>query len=317
MSFGKSLKISLVIPIKDESDSLAELIESITQQTFQPDEIVLVDGGSSDNTIEIAEWLSAKNSKLKLIKTPKAAPGKGRNIGIKNSKNDWIAMTDAGIKLEKNWLEKLVEKINENPEIDIVYGNYSPVIKSYFEKIAALCYVPAQNENVVRGKTVVSYLIRKAVWKTVGGFPDLRAAEDLMFMEAAEGAGFQFTFAPEAMVYWQLRPDLTSTFRKFVLYSKHNVWANRQWDWHYGIAKQYLFVLPFILLAVFYSPWWLVGVLIWLIARTIKRILPHRFEFGLKPVFNPIYFFSIMFLILTIDLATFIGWGQAIISPKS
>jgi glycosyltransferase involved in cell wall biosynthesis len=310
------LKISLVIPIKNESDSLAALIESIERQTFQPDEVVLVDGGSADDTVKLAEQFAVKNNKIKLVKTPQASPGKGRNIGTENSRNDWIAFTDAGIVLEDDWLEKLAKKVIEDGEIDIVYGNYAPLIDSFFKKVAMLSYVPSQNPGVVRDKTIVSYLMRKTVFREVGGFPDLRAAEDLIFMETAEKAGFRFAFAPGAMAHWQMRPNLSSTFAKFVLYSKFNVWAGRAWEWQHGVAKQYLFVLPFIVLAIFHSPFWLFGVLAWLAARTAKRILAHRFEFGIKTLFNPLIFGGVALLILTIDTATFIGWAQAILKKK-
>ena len=116
--------------------------------------------------------------------------------------------------------------------------------------------------------------------------------------------------------YWHLQPDFVSTFRKFTLYSKHNVWAGRQWDWHYGIAKQYLICLPFIALAVLHSWWWLVMVALYFGARTARRILPHRNQFGLTPLINPVHFVGVLLIILTIDLATFVGWGQATLRKR-
>ncbi len=103
-----------------------------------------------------------------------------------------------------------------------------------------------------------------------------------------------------------------STFRKFVLYSKHNVWAGRQWDWHYGLLRQYLALVPFLLLTVLHSWWWLASLPMWLVARMAKRILAHRYEFGVAPLFNPITFFGVGFVVLLIDAATFVGWAQAL-----
>jgi glycosyltransferase involved in cell wall biosynthesis len=309
----QNFQVSLVIPMKNESETLPLLIDSIERQTFQPFEVVFVDGGSTDDTLAVAESLIGGNKKYKLIKTPQASPGKGRNIGAENAQYEWIAFTDAGIKLNPDWLERLAEKAIQNSEVDIVYGKYSPVISNTFEKIAALTYVPPLSADGHRGKSIASCLLKKIVWEKIGGFPDLRAAEDLMFMERAKKLGFKHQFAPEAMVYWQLRPDVASTFRKFVLYSKFNVWAGKQADWHYGIARQYLILLPFLPLAVFHSAWWLLAVVLWLFARTAKRILPHRREHGLAPFFNPVIFFGVMLLGLVIDAATFMGWFQAVL----
>jgi glycosyltransferase involved in cell wall biosynthesis len=302
--------------MKNESDSLAELIKSIEEQTFQPAEVVLVDGGSTDGTIKIAEQFAEKNSRIKLIKQSEASPGKGRNIGIENAQNEWIALTDAGIKLEKFWLENLVEVARDTPDADVIYGNYSPVSDSLFEKCAAITYVSPKREDAIRGKFTASSLMKRKVWKTVDGFPDLRAAEDLMFMEAAEKQGFKSAFAPKAHVYWELRPNFVSTFQKFSLYSKHNIWADRAWDWHYGIVRKYLMILLFVGLAIFHSWWWLFGVPVWLAARTAKRILRHRYEFGLKSLFNPLIFGGVALLVLTIDAATFVGWAQAILNKN-
>ena len=311
------MKISLVVPLKNEEDSFANLYSSIKYQTLQPDEVLFVDGGSTDKTTEIIEKAIAKQPKFRLIKTPHASPGKGRNIGVENARCEWIAFTDAGIKLQDNWLERLAETAKNNPNTAVVYGNYAPVIETLFEKCATLAYVPAQTKNGIRGKSIASYIMKKSVWEKVGGFPDLRAAEDLMFMEKAEEAGFNVGYAPGAVVHWQLRPDFFTTFNKFVLYSKHNVWAKRQWDWHYGILKQYLLVLPFIILTLVHSSWWIILIVLWLFARTAKRILPHRFEYGLITLFNPFTFVGVMSLVLVIDLATFLGWGQALIQEKN
>ncbi len=118
------------------------------------------------------------------------------------------------------------------------------------------------------------------------------------------------------MVFWTMQPDWAGTFRKFVLYSKHNVWARRQWDWHYGVLRQYLILIPFLILAVVHTPWWLSAIPLWLLARTVKRILAHRYEFGLGPLVNPLVVSGTAALILTIDLATFAGWVSAFRSKK-
>lgn len=310
-------RLSLVIPLKNEESSVEALIESIRAQSYQPDEIILVDGGSVDNTVSILNRLTSKDSRFHIVEVEEATPGRGRNIGIEKATGQWIALTDAGIELENEWLGNLVKVAESSPDADLIYGDYSPCVDSFFEECAAIAYVAPKKAKNIRGRFIASSLLKKRVWEKVEGFPDLRAAEDLMFMEAAEDAGFKAAFAPDAMIHWHLRPDLQSTFRKFALYSKHNIWAKRAWDWHYSIAKQYLIVLPFVILALLHSWWWLIIVLGWILARTVKRILPHQYEFGLKPLLNPIYFFSIMFLILVIDAATFTGWVQAVVLKKS
>lgn len=310
------IKVSLVVPIYNEENSLEKLVKSINYQTLKPDEVIFVDGGSIDKTLEVFEKLCSSNPIYKLIKTHRATPGMGRNIGTENARNDWIAYTDAGIVLDKNWLAELVETAENNRAADIIYGNFAPLINESFDKVAALAYVAPQNRNGFRGNSIASSLIKKQVWRTIGGFPDLRAAEDLMFMEIAGKLGFKTNFAPKALMYWQLCPNFFSVFRKFILYSKFNVWIGREWQWHYGIAKQYLIVLPFVIAVLLHSWWWLTAVAAWVFIRTAKRILQHRYEFSFSVIFNPFIFVGVMCLILTIDLAMYIGWMQGIFHRK-
>ena len=309
------IEVSLVIPILNEESSITSLVSSIQNQSVMPDEVIFVDGGSTDRTIEIVEELALQNNLYKLVKAGKATPGRGRNVGVTEARCQWIAFTDAGIRLDVNWLKLLIDNIKKDASIDVVYGNCIVKVETFFARCAVFAYVsPKQDENNEWrcGPFIASSLMRRIVWEQVGGFPDARAAEDLIFMEAVEKAGFKIDYAPQAKVFWQLRPDALSTFQKFVLYSKHNVWVKRQWDWHYGILRQYLIILPFIVLSLTHSRWWLLVILAWTVIRTAKRIIAHRGEFGLAPIFNPLVFLEVTLLIFMIDTATFVGWGQAV-----
>jgi glycosyltransferase involved in cell wall biosynthesis len=308
------LSISLIIPVFNESQTLESLIDTIIQQSLQPEEIILVDGGSTDSTVALAKSLIKDNKSFQIIEAGRAMPGKGRNIGAKKATCEWIAFTDAGIKLDRLWLEKLSEKALTDSLVDIIYGNYTPQINSLFDKCATIAYVPPLYPEKIRDKFIASSLMKKKVWEAVGGFPDWRATEDLVFIEKAERAGFHSAFAPEANVFWQLRNGFISTFKRFDLYSAYNVWAGRQAHWHYGIAKQYLIVFIFILLAIFQSKFWLLFLPLWIIARIEKRIWSHRYEFGTKLLFNPAIFFTVMSITLLIDVATFSGWIKALIN---
>lgn len=309
--------LTLVIPLKNEAGSVTALIESVRQQLHQPDSIILVDGGSTDETVQLIRRATANDSRFKVIEAGPAMPGKGRNIGAANASTPWIAFTDAGIRLERDWLQGLVTKADENPGAAIVYGNYAPVIHGFFDKCAAMAYVAPKIPGKIRGKFIASSLYKKEVWEKAGGFPEWRAAEDLIFMENAEKLGRQFVTAPEAMVNWELRPDLASTFKRFDLYSKYNVWAGRQAFWHYGVARQYALVLVSLAAAIFHNWYWLLLIPTWLVARAAKRILLHRHEFGWQQLLNPAVIICVIAITITIDIATFSGWIKALISRKN
>lgn len=308
------LPVSLVIPVRDEEATVDSLLASIGAQTQPVDEVIFVDSGSSDRTLARLRDASLGNTPIRVIESGAGSPGKGRNIGIAAATNEWVALTDAGIKLEPRWLEELVEVVLRNPDVDVVYGNYEPVVDTFFERNAALVYVPAKQERAgakMRGPSIASCLMRREVWQAVGGFPDLRAAEDLMFMEQVERR-FKIGWAPRATVWWQLRPSLLSTFRKFVLYSRHNVIAGRQKYWHYGIARQYILASLVALVALVTGIWWLLlAIPLGLLLRVFKSIWSRRETLSVAGLINPLRWVHVMIITLAIDLATFVGWIQA------
>lgn len=276
-----------------------------------------MDGGSTDRTVALARELCAGDERFRVIEAGPASPGRGRNVGAAEARHPWIAFTDAGISLEPDWLERLAEKVLEEPGTDVVYGNFEPLTRTFFERCAAVTYVPpkvARGGATLRGPSIASSLIRREVWRRAGGFPDLRAAEDLIFMERVEALGARTRWAPKATVWWQLQPTLTLTFRKFALYSKHNVWAGRQRFWHYGVARQYALALPFVALAALHSAWWLAVPLLGLAARALKSVWRHREGRGVFWALNPARLACVALLILTIDLATFVGWARALLT---
>jgi cellulose synthase/poly-beta-1,6-N-acetylglucosamine synthase-like glycosyltransferase len=312
--------ISLVVPVRNEEMSIGELIASISRQTRQPDEVILVDGGSTDLTVALAEGLTSGDPRYRIVRAGDATPGRGRNVGFAEARHDWVALTDAGIRLDPAWLERLAEVAERDPLVRVVYGNYEPVQETLFERCAALAYVPAKERRAggrMRGPFIASALIHREVWEAVGGFPDLRAAEDLAFMERIDGQKFNVGWAPGANVAWRLQPTLARTFRRFVLYSKHNVWAGRQRHWHHGIARQYLVGLPFVVLAFAHSPWWLGAPLLGALTRVAKSIWIRREGRGLLWLLNPIQFAGVGLILAAIDLATFVGWLQARLAMRS
>jgi glycosyltransferase involved in cell wall biosynthesis len=302
-------KVSLVIPVRNEVASLEALVRSIREQTRPPDEVILVDGGSTDDTVALARRLTVDDPRFRIIEAGPATPGRGRNVGIAAARNDWIALTDAGLRLEPTWLERLVAATGEG--VEVVYGNYEPICESWFERCAALAYVAPKVSRAgrrMRGPFIASSLITRGVWRKSGEFPDLRAAEDLIFMERIQAGGCEIRWAPTATVWWQLRPNLLETFRRFSLYSCHTAWAGRVRDWHLGVARQYAVLAVLVWLALAHSGWWWVVIALAAAARVTKSIW-QRWDGGWRSTWLiPFDFVLVGIILFTLDIATFWGW---------
>lgn len=318
---SRNLSISVIIPVRNEAETVAPLLQSLAGQTLPPAEVVIVDGGSTDGTPEAIEaWQRRESSGLPvcLLQPGEATPGRGRNIGAAAAENEWIAFTDAGIRLDREWLFRLAEPVNRDPGVQVVYGHYEPEVDTFFTQCASLAYVPPLHETPggrMRGPSIACTLIRKTSWEQAGGFPDFRAGEDLIFMERLAALSCKVAWAPGAVVRWSLQPTLLATFRRFLVYSRANVWAGRQWDWHYGIARQYAAALPFWFLAVFASPFWALVPASGLALRALRGIWRRREGHGPLWILNPVQWAAVAAILLTIDLATFAGWAQAVLRP--
>ena len=132
--------ISVVIPVRNEEHSIIPLLDSLKNQTLQPAEIIVADGGSTDRTVEIVETYESGAVSIHLVRGGPGFPGRGRNLGIDRASNEWVAFIDAGVKPSERWLEMLAEvaQAPENP--DVVYGSYEPVIHTLFEECAAIAF---------------------------------------------------------------------------------------------------------------------------------------------------------------------------------
>ena len=167
--------ITLVIPLRNEERSLERLFLSIRQQTRPPDEIILVDGGSSDLTVCRARELTVEDPGS-LIETGPASPGRGRNMGIAAARSEWVALTDAGIRLHPLWLERLLDVREREPAAHVIYGNYESPDFLAFSGVGRPCLRPSpsrlREERLMRGPSIASCLLRVSTWRDAGGFPE-------------------------------------------------------------------------------------------------------------------------------------------------
>jgi glycosyltransferase involved in cell wall biosynthesis len=304
------MEVSVVVPVQNEEATISQLLESLWGQTRPASEIIIVDGGSTDGTLRVAEEYLLVGMPLRILRLERAFPGEGRNHGVAAAKSNLIAFTDAGVEVNSKWLEKLIEPVERDASVDVVYGHYEPITDTFFKECAALAFVPAPAERdgrQVRAPFIASSLMQRAVWEAVGGFPPYRAAEDLIFMEAIEKKKFKIAYASEAVVYWQIPSDWTKTFRRFAEYSRHNLIAKRARYWHYGVARLYAAGAIFLALALVHSPVWALLPAVGLVGRTVRAAYRKRCAFAFRDVFRLKRLLYLLGLLILLDAATV--WG--------
>ena len=119
---GKIEKISVIIPTYNSANFIEKTLESLVSQTVLPEEIIIVDDGSKDNTVEIInKWTQHKKSlNIKLKQNQHKGPGEARNIGIQLSTGDWISFLDSDDTWEPKKIYEVKKTIRNNININFI-----------------------------------------------------------------------------------------------------------------------------------------------------------------------------------------------------
>ena len=107
-------KVSVIIPIYNAEKFLSLCLESIINQTYKNLEIVLVNDGSLDNSIEICRQYAERDNRIKIIDDKNRGVSYARNKGIEKATGQYILFIDSDDIVKKNYIDILVKKINKN-----------------------------------------------------------------------------------------------------------------------------------------------------------------------------------------------------------
>lgn len=237
------MKITLIVTVLNEEKYIEKLIDSITIQSRVPDEIIIVDGGSTDATASVisnfnhsassGQEFQISNNKLRL-KAPeikliikKGNRAVGRNEGIKNSSGDIILSTDSGCVLDKNWVKNIIEPFSDS-RVDVVAGYYKGLANNVFQK-SLVPYALVMEDKIKEEflPATRSMAFRKEVWKKVGEFDEsLSHNEDYAFALKLKESKFSIKFKKDAIVYWSPRKNLIDSFIMFFRFALGDIEAN-------------------------------------------------------------------------------------------
>jgi glycosyltransferase involved in cell wall biosynthesis len=222
---GCPLKLSLCITIRNEQESFASLIESLLAQSRPPEEIIAVDGGSTDGTVELLHAYAARQGRLRVIALDEANIAEGRNIAIANARHSYIASADGGVEYPKSWLENLVRPLERNPHVDVVCGYFEAKPETFFEECVGAVLYPTR--NLVDWNRFLpscrSVAFKRKVWEDLGGYAEWLPrgiSEDTHFFIRARKAGYNFTYAPDATCYWRPRRNFSEVFKQYFYYTR-------------------------------------------------------------------------------------------------
>jgi len=306
--------VSVIATVLNEKASIERLLDSLAAQTRTPDEVVVVDGGSTDGTWETLVRRAEKGTlPLRPLCHPGANISQGRNRAIAAARGEVIAVTDAGGSLEPTWLEELIRPFEQEPGTQVVSGFFIAAPETLFEVAMGATVLPALPDidprTFLPSSRSVAFL--KSAWQSIGGYPEwLDYCEDLVFDLALRREYGTFRFAPAALVHFRPRSSLRAFFVQYYRYArgdgKADLWRKR----HAIRYLTYAVVVPgLLLLSRWHSPWWLAGLVL---GTGVYTAAPYRRLAGMLGGRSPLHKAYALLLVPIIrvvgDLAKMIGY---------
>ncbi len=334
MCYNVRVRVSLIFTVKNEAKALPRLIESIAAQTRPPDEILVADGGSTDSTLDLLRHYATRLP-LKILSVPGANISQGRNAAIRAASGDLICSTDAGVRLDPNWVAELLKPFDRGQMTDdgnssSVVGHPSSVIAivsgffiadahTVFEAALAAATLPVladiRPEKFLPSSRSVAF--HKSAWERVNGYPEwLDFCEDLIFDFALRAQNFRFVFAPSARVYFRPRPNLRAFFKQYYQYARGDGKANLWFHRHFIRYITYWVVLPLLIVLFFLGFWGLgLGILVVgfsaMLLTPYKRLLPMSRDFVFADKIRAIVWVPI--IRITGDIAKMSGYPVGVV----
>ncbi len=228
-------RVTVIVPCFNYGHFIAASLESVAHQTYRHWECIVVDDGSTDDTKEIVAGFMAVDERFRYLYQPNKGMSAARNAGMREASGAYLQFLDADDLLERRKIEAQVGFLEENPDVDIVYGDAryfpsgeperryaaidgksrSPIKKISGGKEELLGYLLVDNIMVMSAP-----LLRRKILDTCGYFDEgLRALEDWEYWLRCVNSGARFGYleGDEALTLIRYHPGSVSKNKLLML----------------------------------------------------------------------------------------------------
>lgn len=157
--------VSVIVPLYNAAPFVGEALESIVASTYRPLEVVVVDDGSTDDSLSVAKAFVDSHPEVRVLSQANAGVSAARNRAIREAKGEWILPVDADDKISTSYIEKAVAAIGD--EVRVIGCR-----AMFFGERTGEWKLPEFSPELLARKNMIpiSSLFRKADWERVGGF---------------------------------------------------------------------------------------------------------------------------------------------------
>lgn len=204
--------VSVIVPIYNAAPYLRETLDSIVASTYRPMEVIMVDDGSKDDSLQIAQDFCALHPECRVISQPNQGVSVARNNAIRHAQGQYILPVDADDKIANTLIEKAVQVIENNDDIRVVGCRcwmFGAVDKEW--KLPPFSHALLARKNMIPATA----LYRKADWERCGGYCEEEIyREDWDFWLSMMELGGSFYQLNEVLLYYRITSDSRRTLAK-------------------------------------------------------------------------------------------------------
>ena len=139
------LTVGVIIPTRNRAELLHQSLEALSHQVRAPDEVIVVDNGSSDHTRQVVEQYAGRLP-IRYLFEPVKGAGQARNLGIRHATSEVLAFTDDDCIPDANWLHFIELSFLRDPAIGMVAGKVTPSLEgsTWTERFAAVNHLVSE-----------------------------------------------------------------------------------------------------------------------------------------------------------------------------
>ncbi|OHB79357.1 MAG: hypothetical protein A2Z25_15860 [Planctomycetes bacterium RBG_16_55_9] len=223
---GCPIKISVIVPCYNQACYLPQAVESLIRQTYMNWECIIVNDGSTDDTVEVANQLIAKypDRQIRFIDKLHSGVSDTRNVGIEVATGEWILPLDSDDMFEPGFMQRAVDIVEREPKVDIVFSNVQEFGASHGQ------WIPdeySRQQVMVTDTMPYASFYRKELWYKVGGYDGplsvIRQPEDWSFWISCSKHNVVVKRIQEKLFLYRVHPQ--STYLTAIKPNRRLAWA--------------------------------------------------------------------------------------------
>lgn len=234
---------SIVATTYNDEKSIIDYLNSISKQSLLPKEIIITDGGSTDNTvILIQQFIKKINIPIKVISGRRLNISEGYNIAIKEASYSWIGITGIGNLYNSNYFETLYK---HTESYDVCYSLIRGMRNNLFSQKYADTFLEGNSGHDIGMPSNHGCLIKKHIFEDNGYFYEnfVYAGEDAEFYEIVKKKEYKMIVVPEAYAYWHIPTTMNAYIRQVKNYTIGDMQRKKNTELILSCLKKFMTII--------------------------------------------------------------------------